>query len=140
MFFLCVLMCFKGSCLFKGFTTCVSSSFFKGVTSPIHCLVWGYFGGSMRRRFHNTCAYKVKYSKTSLDNKPYCEPSDQLLEWLQYVFVGSLDPGSSVTSNCYQDPQRNAFWPVLCKKKPPKNIPLGVLVYTSCYFYFHLLH
>ena len=28
----------------------------------------------------------------------------------------------------YQDPQRNAFWLVLCNKKPPKSIPLGVLV------------
>ena len=26
-----------------------------------------------------------------------------------------------------QDTQRNAFWLVLCNKKPPKSIPLGVL-------------
>ena len=32
----------------------------------------------------------------------------------------------------YQDPQRNAFWLVICKKKPPKSMaPLGVLVHLS---------
>ena len=28
----------------------------------------------------------------------------------------------------YQDTQRNAFWLVLSNQKPPKSIPLGVLV------------
>ena len=30
------------------------------------------------------------------------------------------------TTHLYQDPQRNAFWLVLCNRKPPKSIPLGV--------------
>ena len=32
------------------------------------------------------------------------------------------------STQLYQDPQRNAFWLVLSNKKPPKSIPLGVLV------------
>ena len=38
------------------------------------------------------------------------------------------------SKDLYQDTQRNAFWLVLCSKKPPKSIPLGVLVYSLPFF------
>ena len=34
---------------------------------------------------------------------------------------------------------RNAFWLVSCNKRPPKNIPLGVLVVLKSYL-LHLLN
>ena len=48
---------------------------------------------------------------------------------------------SGMENNFYvfQAPQRNAFWLVLCNKQPPKNIPLGVLVFFLFVVVFLLL-
>ena len=44
-----------------------------------------------------------------------------------YVSVFAVSTGTSEVV-LDQDTQRNAFWLVLCNKKPPKNMaPLGVL-------------
>ena len=75
----------------------------------------------------------------STSNKS-CKPSDRsgYEEFLAMISSGSTnDFGFKRLSGWkyiyYQDTQENAFWLVLCNKKPPKSIPLGVLVHRSIY-------